>query len=84
MTRDSINPCCLAGSTVVSSIECIHIQGDITHLFHSVVGQTWQHQPINSSLDIQMLSKTESEAGDGSGSLSRFQVRPASRSNQPL
>ena len=41
MTGDSVNPCHLAGSTVVLSIERIHLQGDITHLFHSVVGQTW-------------------------------------------
>ena len=26
---------------IVSSIEHIHIQGDITNLFHSVAGQTW-------------------------------------------
>ena len=77
-----MNPCHLAGSTVVSSIEHIYIQGDITHLFHSVVGQTW-HTNLYQQI-IQMLTKAESETGDGSGSLPTFQIRPVSRSNQPL
>ena len=76
-----MNPCHLAGSTVVSSIEHTYIQGDITHLFHSVVGQTWH---TNLPTGHQMLTKAESETGDGSGSLPTFQIRPVSRSNQPL
>ena len=78
-----MNPCHLAGSTLVSSIEHIYIQGDITHLFHSIVDQTW-HTTVTYQQVIQMLTKAESETGDGSGSLPTFQIRPVSRSKQPL
>ena len=57
MMRDLVNPCHLAGSTVISSTERIHMQGDITHLFHSVVGQTWHTNLPTAHSDVEQGRK---------------------------